>query len=193
MPITPKFSLRQDDEYLYVDVVVPYVKVTSMEFAVVDGTQFSFYCKPYLLKLNLPGPVIDEDERAEALYDPDREHGLLVVKLVKANRGEVFPNLDLISVLLQPKASFPVASLAAAAAGRALIEEIPGDDDDSATDVASTSDGAPFRLYLLYFVDFLSKSCVMFGFCSLPCFLGTSHFPHRLPIVDTKRSCRSPD
>lgn len=74
MPITPRFWLRQDDDFLYVHIRVPYVRVSDMEFEV-DGCEFSFWCKPYLLRLKLPCPLV-EDERAKAVYDPNkvREH-----------------------------------------------------------------------------------------------------------------------
>ena len=42
----------------------------DMEF-VVDGCEFSFFCNPYLLKLQFPYPCVD-DERAKAVYDMDK-------------------------------------------------------------------------------------------------------------------------
>jgi hypothetical protein len=69
MPVVPRFRLRQDDEFLYVEIVVPYVRVSDLDF-VLDGCDFSFYCHPYLLRLTLPGGVV-EDERAKAVFDPD--------------------------------------------------------------------------------------------------------------------------
>mgnify|MGYP001025720153 FL=1 len=45
-----------------------------MEF-VVDGCEFSFFCNPYLLKLQFPYPCID-DERAKAVYDMDKVFGV---------------------------------------------------------------------------------------------------------------------
>ena len=47
----------------------------DMEF-VVDGCEFSFFCNPYLLKLQFPYPCID-DERAKAVYDMDKVFGIL--------------------------------------------------------------------------------------------------------------------
>lgn len=41
-----------------------------MEF-VIDNCEFSFYCSPYLLKLQFPHPCVD-DERAKAVYDMDK-------------------------------------------------------------------------------------------------------------------------
>ena len=45
-----------------------------MEF-VVDGCEFSFFCNPYLLKLQFLYPCID-DERAKAVYDMDKVFGV---------------------------------------------------------------------------------------------------------------------
>jgi hypothetical protein len=82
-PIVPRFRLSQDDTFVYVHVHVPYVRVSAMEFCVEgDGVHFSFFCTPYLLKLCLPGPVVDDD-RAVASYDPDEAHGMLHVQLPK--------------------------------------------------------------------------------------------------------------
>lgn len=68
MPVTPRFSVRQDDEFVLVDIVVPFVRVSDMEF-VIDGCEFSFYCKPFLLKLTFPHELV-EDDRTKAVYDP---------------------------------------------------------------------------------------------------------------------------
>lgn len=119
MPITPRFTVRQDDTFLFVDIHVPYVRVSGMDFTLTDGTEFSFYCRPYLLKLHLPGAVLDEDEHAEASYDPETDHGRLTVKLTKACPGEVFPNLDLLTLLLQPRRVAPPAA-------GPLVQELEG-------------------------------------------------------------------
>jgi protein SHQ1 len=102
MPITPHFRVSQDDDFVCVVVNVPYVRVSGMEFAVTDDRHFSFYCKPYLLKLTLPGGVVDDD-RASATYDPDTKNGTLTIKLPKATPGERFEGLDLLTSLMQPR------------------------------------------------------------------------------------------
>ena len=56
--ITPRFSVTQDDEFVYVDIELKYVKIQHAEFSI-QGPSFSFYLKPYLLSLNLPGSVLD--------------------------------------------------------------------------------------------------------------------------------------
>lgn len=70
MPTIPRFHVTQDAAWVFVHVHVPYVRVGEMEFDV-DGTRFSFYCKPFLLKLQFPHEVVD-DELAKAVYDPNK-------------------------------------------------------------------------------------------------------------------------
>lgn len=69
MPVRPRFQLRQDSKSVFLEIRVPYVRVADMEITV-DGKAVSFHCKPYLLRLKLPHPVID-DERTRAVYDPN--------------------------------------------------------------------------------------------------------------------------
>ena len=57
--LIPTFELRQTAEMVIVEIRVPFVRVSSMEFHV-DGKDFHFYCKPYLLKLTLPHEVVDD-------------------------------------------------------------------------------------------------------------------------------------
>jgi len=86
MPRTPRFSLRQDDEFLYIVIRVPWVRVSEAETHL-DGRNFSFFCKPFLLKLLLPGEVVDDD-RCKGVYDVNDEHGTITVHVPKANPGE---------------------------------------------------------------------------------------------------------
>ncbi|KDO34147.1 hypothetical protein SPRG_19003 [Saprolegnia parasitica CBS 223.65] len=87
MPATPRFLVRQDDAFVYIDIHVPYL---------------SLYCKPYLLNLTFPLEVVDDD-RAKAVYDINKEHGTIFVHLPKATPGAHFPDLDLLTTLLQQK------------------------------------------------------------------------------------------
>ena len=97
--ITPSFAVRQDDDHVYLDLRVPHVRIGSAEF-VIDGDEVHFFCAPYFLRLTLPGQVLD-NEAAVARYDAD--DGTLAVTLPKAVPGETFPNLDMLTTLLQPK------------------------------------------------------------------------------------------
>jgi protein SHQ1 len=112
MPTTPEFSLTQDATFVFVNIHVPYVRVSDMEMFIA-GKEFSFWCKPYLLKLFLPHEVIDDD-RAKATYKPDEANGTIVAQLPKAELGLEFEDLDMITKLMQPKKSRP--------AGPSLIE-----------------------------------------------------------------------
>ena len=82
MPCTPKFSCSQDDEFVFVAIRVPWVRVSNMEM-VVDGCTVSFFCKPYLLRLSLPCEVEDpdEDERGKAVYDVSQDNGTITCLL----------------------------------------------------------------------------------------------------------------
>ena len=100
MPVTPVFSLSQDDTYVYITIKVPHIRVSSAEVHA-DGRDFSFYCKPYLLNLTLPYEVNgDEDERQIAVYNPELDNGTLVAHLPKSIEGQHFPNLDLTTCIL---------------------------------------------------------------------------------------------
>ena len=57
--ITPKFECRQDHNFVYIHVYVPHVKRTEVEL-VVDGTEFTFYVKPYFLKLTFSHPCMEQ-------------------------------------------------------------------------------------------------------------------------------------
>ena len=108
MPITPRFTLTQDDVYIFAKILVPHVRVSSAEIEI-EGSNFTFYCAPYLLKLTLPGELLD-DERANATYDADKDGGTLLVRAPKAVKGQVFDELDLVTRLLQPPPVFPERS-----------------------------------------------------------------------------------
>ncbi|KAG6971664.1 hypothetical protein JG688_00004327 [Phytophthora aleatoria] len=101
MVATPRFHVTQDAAWVFVHVHVPFVRVSDMEFYV-DGLDFTFYCKPYLLKLHFPHEVVDDD-LAKAVYDPNKENGTIVVHLPKKEPGQDFPDLDMLTKLLQPQ------------------------------------------------------------------------------------------
>lgn len=97
--LTPVFELSQDDEFVFVSIKTPYVKIADVDFFIND-TVFKFYVKPYFLRLNLPGEII-EDGRESASYDVEK--GTFSIKLPKLHPGEIFENLDLLTTLLAPK------------------------------------------------------------------------------------------
>ncbi len=82
---------------MYVEIELKYVKIQHAEFHI-EGQHFSFYLKPYLLQLTMPGPVLEYDPRTRSTYDID--NNLLTCALTKANQGEDFHNLNMISLLM---------------------------------------------------------------------------------------------
>ncbi|BFZ61876.1 hypothetical protein YB2330_002954 [Saitoella coloradoensis] len=94
--ITPSFSVTQDEEFVFIEIKAPYIKAQNIEMHVADET-FIFSLKPYYLRLRFPANLV-EDDRAHASYDVSA--GVISIKLPKENKGEHFPDLDLISRLL---------------------------------------------------------------------------------------------
>ena len=107
MPLTPVFSISQDATTVFVEIEVPYLRTNNDNTEIfVDSNLFSFFCKPYLLKLTFPAAISD-DENCKAVYDPLRKNGVVTCHLQKKQPGEFFPDLDLISNLLQKKKIVP--------------------------------------------------------------------------------------
>jgi protein SHQ1 len=124
--ITPKFTLRQDDAFVYCDVQAPHIKASDVEF-VVDGATFTLHCKPYFLKLNFEQQLI-QDGRETASYNIDA--GLMTCALPKAEPGQHFDNLEMITKLLTSGSR----ATAARAAGPPAIEVVGRDCEDSDSD-----------------------------------------------------------
>eukprot|EP01138_Halocafeteria_seosinensis_P006449 gb/GECG01006592.1/.p1 GENE.gb/GECG01006592.1/~~gb/GECG01006592.1/.p1 ORF type:complete len:665 (+),score=92.63 gb/GECG01006592.1/:1-1995(+) len=159
MPITPEFRLSQTREHVIAVIRLPYIKVTNLEY-LIEGHDFSLYCYPYLLKLTLPGEVVDEEESgkeeaqlegseseggsldssklytranrgsrtARAQYDPNKDNGTLTVYIPKKTPGEDFPDLDMVTKLMQPKPRFP--GTGAAGSSQPKIPTQPGEDKE---------------------------------------------------------------
>lgn len=87
--------------YVYIRIKVPHIRVSSTEL-IVEGSDFTFFCKPYLLKLTLPYEVID-DENCKGTYDANMDDGTITVQMPKSNPGQHFPDLDLTTSLLQAR------------------------------------------------------------------------------------------
>eukprot|EP00536_Pseudo-nitzschia_multiseries_P018748 jgi/Psemu1/57156/gm1.57156_g len=115
MPLTPRFSLTQSPTHVYVEISVPSFRLAAGEDGGMEvvltgerNSEFHFYAKPYLLKLNFfPNGFVDDEEeeakgstagsKSSARYDPSEQ--TVVVPLRKklrspessdddANRGE---------------------------------------------------------------------------------------------------------
>ncbi|CAH1264902.1 SHQ1 [Branchiostoma lanceolatum] len=97
--LTPRFDIYQDRNNLKVVIKAPCARVSDTEIYIED-TEFKFYSKPYYLRLNLPGKVV-EDGREKATYDA--ETGTFTVLVPKECPGEHFEGLDLLTKLLAPK------------------------------------------------------------------------------------------
>lgn len=110
--ITPAFELSQDPEYLTLTVRAPYTRTAEFDLFI-DGNDLKFFAKPYFLRLNLPGRII-EDGREKATFDIDK--GLFILRVAKETAGEHFEGLQLLTSLLAPKGSH---------SAKPLVEEIP--------------------------------------------------------------------
>lgn len=108
MPLQPRFRIGQDENRVLIAINVPHVRVSDVDYRVIDGKDFSFYCKPYLLKLVLPGSVHDEEyHKTTAKYDLADDNGTVHMELWKCTPGEHFPDLDMLTKLMAPKPVFP--------------------------------------------------------------------------------------
>jgi hypothetical protein len=96
--ITPRFSCSQNDSSVIVSAYCPAVRASEIEIHV-DDTLLSLHVAPYFLRLSFLASVV-EDDQSSAVYDP--ASGYLTLTLTKLNRGENFPDLDLLGKLLAP-------------------------------------------------------------------------------------------
>lgn len=156
MPIIPRYTITQTSTHVHVEVSIPHVRVSSanLDLVIVDGTELHLYAPPtYLLKLNFPDRVVDENGLEESLahavtvsdvnpdeaidknaeenedgvdnevctgapaprhfhlwtsddlpkmqYNPEKNHGTLVLVLRKEEEG-FWEDLDLLGRLQQP-------------------------------------------------------------------------------------------
>ena len=99
--LTPQFTVTQSEDSVYIRIHIPHVRISGAEI-VAENRNFTFYCKPYLLKLSLPAEVCD-DENCHATYDPNDRNGTIVATLPKRHPGTHFPDLDLTTLLLQSR------------------------------------------------------------------------------------------
>lgn len=97
--ITPRFKLSQDENAVFVTIHAPFSHVSDAEIYM-DRQDFRFHSKPYYLRLNLPGEIIENDD-AKANFDTDtNEFKITCPKVIK---GEFFKGLDMLTSLLEPK------------------------------------------------------------------------------------------
>ncbi len=140
MPIQPKFSLSQDNEYVYVKINVPHIRVTNTEL-IAESNNFTFYCQPYLLKLSFPGDINGESEKCKAVYNVDEEDGVVLANLPKKVPGEHFDDLDMTTKLLtkvmkqNEKISIPSIDIISSTTN---IGADTDDDADSSLDIGTS-------------------------------------------------------
>ncbi|ORX88265.1 SHQ1-domain-containing protein [Anaeromyces robustus] len=94
--ITPSFHISQDENFINIIIKCPYIKAQNVEFFV-EGNEFKFYIKPYYLRLNLPGKIV-EDGREKATYNIKTSE--VTVRIPKETPGEYFEDLNLLTNLM---------------------------------------------------------------------------------------------
>lgn len=97
--ITPSFRCSQHTNTVHIEIYCPAVRAADLELHV-DDTLVSAHINPYFLRINLPGPVT-EDDQSSAAYDAAT--GYLNLTLTKCLPGQEFKDLDLLSKLLAPR------------------------------------------------------------------------------------------
>ncbi|KAF8205956.1 SHQ1-domain-containing protein [Mycena galopus ATCC 62051] len=134
--ITPRFECSQTAESIIIKIYCPSIRAADVETNV-DDTLFTVHINPYFLRLNFSHPIV-EDEQSTANYDPSS--GYLTVTLTKESKGQVFPDLDLLSKLLAPRPSQP-APLIEVVGQEDEADEVIEQEEDDGTDglVAQTN------------------------------------------------------
>ena len=98
--IRPIFNVSQDDNFIYIESKVKYVKISDFEYFI-ENNNFRFTLKPYYLNINLPGKLNSESKQNNFIYEPENQK--LICKIEKLNIGENFQNLQFISTLYENK------------------------------------------------------------------------------------------
>lgn len=102
--LTPRFNLSQNEKTLTIIIRAPYCSLRDLDIEI-DGEVFLFVCKPYYLRLNLPGRIKNIDLPNNTLPNSsyDTDNGEFTFILEKYNHGEVFKDLEFITKFLSPK------------------------------------------------------------------------------------------
>lgn len=129
--LTPAFQLRQDENFLTIEIRAPYTKITQAEIYF-DEDDFRFCSAPYFLRLVLPGRVV-ENGKETAKYEADT--GTFTIEMPKERPGEAFAGLDLLTKLLAPRTSTggaPGIEVMAEGVVNCDAEQKPWTEDDEA-------------------------------------------------------------
>lgn len=130
--ITPKFSVTQDDDFIYINVQISTIRFDAAGLEMVaEGNVFVFHLSPYYLRLRFPYEVVD-DERATAKYQAQDES--IHIQLPKLEKGKFFEDLDVPTKLLARHGDLVGAdeiSQQNVDKQRPLIQEIGNEQDNS--------------------------------------------------------------
>lgn len=96
--LTPLFTIVQNEDFVIITIKAQNSNIAGTE-VLFDGNEVKFYSKPYFLRLNLSGEVI---ENGQEVVEFNTDNGEFLVKAPKLNKGENFENLDMITKLLAP-------------------------------------------------------------------------------------------
>ncbi|KAN0043417.1 hypothetical protein ACTA71_011073 [Dictyostelium dimigraforme] len=99
--IIPKFSVDQNDEFIIVVAITPYIKASEADFYLLEN-QFKFYCKPYFLRLTFSHNIV-ENGKEKASFNVNTQE--FTFYLPKEINGQKFNDLDLITKLLEKKST----------------------------------------------------------------------------------------
>ncbi|XP_022919931.2 protein SHQ1 homolog [Onthophagus taurus] len=97
--IIPRFHLTQTDRTVTITIKAPFCNLDELDTSC-DDNVFLFHCSPYHLRLKLPGNIVENAE-SKVSFNADTSEFILIYG--KENVGEDFPNLELITSLLQSK------------------------------------------------------------------------------------------
>lgn len=128
--ITPRFSITQDEEFIFLKIFISNIRFNAMGLEIViQENMVIFHLSPYYLRLRFPHELVD-DERSTAQYDSKDE--CINVKIGKLNKNEYFEDLDLPTKLLARQGDLAGAdalteNIDAKKAQKPLIQEVEVD------------------------------------------------------------------
>ena len=98
--ITPHFNLSQNDNYVIIHIKIPPYQQFGNEDIQIDNNTMIYHSHPYFLSLTFENEIAKNGtEKAEI----DRLECKLHIYLPKQNKGEVFPNLEILPLFLTKK------------------------------------------------------------------------------------------
>ncbi|XP_060515818.1 protein SHQ1 homolog [Cylas formicarius] len=95
--IVPRFKLTQDSRFVTIKIDAPHCSLKEFD-ADINENVFLFVCRPYYLRLNLPGNLIADKSDSVCSFDSDSSE--FTFRCEKETPGEHFKDLDLITKFL---------------------------------------------------------------------------------------------